>query len=105
MQLGHSEANWLPGASVETMCAPGAMTSGLLNPSCVLPRLDQLATVSSSVPLVPMSSTPPTEMTYGSLPGECCTASVAVPRLPAAATTTRPLNQADSTAASSGSVV
>src|SRR3954452_8059301 len=44
-------------------------------------------------------------MAYGSLPGAYWTASAAVPRLPAAATTTIPCSQADSTAASSGSLL
>src|SRR5215207_5511552 len=78
--------------------------SGLAKPSCVVPALDHDAATSSSRPLVPMSSSAPTLMTYGSLPGACDTASPAAPRLPAAATTTRPANQADSAAASSGSV-
>ena len=52
---------------------------------------------------VPGSSVAPTEITYGSLPGAYWTASSAAPRLPAAATTTMPACQANSTAASSGS--
>ena len=51
-----------------------------------------------------MSSSAPTVITYGSLPGARDTASGAVPRLPAAATTVMPANQAASAAASSGSV-
>ena len=105
MQLGHSDLNALFGASSDVMCAPGAVTSGLSNPSWVRPRLDQSASLSSCWSSVPMSSTPPTEITYGSLAGAYLTASEAEPRLPAAATTTMPLNQAASTAASSGSVL
>src|SRR6188474_192031 len=105
MQLGHIEAKSLSGDSSDTMWAPGAVTSGFANPSWVRPRLDQLASSSSVLFLVPWSSTPPTEITNGSLPGAYETASEAVPRLPAAATTTMPLNQAASTAASSGSVL
>ena len=43
VQFGHSASNALPGASTDTMCAPGAMTSGLAMPSCVRPVLDQAA--------------------------------------------------------------
>src|SRR5918997_3456431 len=95
----------LVGARLETILAPGALTSGFLWPSSVTPRADQEASVSSLWARVPWSSTPPTEITYGSLPGARVTASSAVPRLPAAATTTIPLNQAASTAALSGSVL
>ena len=42
-QFGHSVRKALLGASTETMCAPGAITSGLANPSCVWPVLDQAA--------------------------------------------------------------
>jgi hypothetical protein len=104
-QSGHIREKALPGASVETMCAPGAMTSGLAKPSWVVPMLPQGVELSSAVPVVPRSSAPPTLMTYGSLPGAYLTASVAVERLPAAATTTMPYIHADSTAASSGSVL
>ena len=45
------------------MWAPGASTSGFAKPSCVVPRLDQLASASSIVFFVPWSSTPPTEIT------------------------------------------
>ena len=83
------------------MCAPGAMTSGLAKPSCVRPVLDQSARAPR--PLLPFSSTPPTEITNGSLPGANLTASAAAPRLPEAATTTMPFCHAYSTAASSGS--
>src|SRR2546430_15407681 len=62
MQVGHINANALLGASSETMCAPGASTSGFAKPSCVVPRLDQSASVSSREFLVPWSSTPPTEI-------------------------------------------
>src|SRR3954451_13275849 len=105
MQAGQSLVKALPGARVEMMWAPGAITSGLAKPSWVVPMLPQLVEVSSAVPLVARSSAPPTVITYGSLPGAYRTASVAVPRLPAAATTTMPFSQADSTAASSGSVL
>src|SRR5215208_6611534 len=99
----HSLANSLSGASGATMCAPGASTSGLSKPSCVTPRLDHDATASSLVNFVPRSSTAPTEITNGSLPGAYKTASGSSPRLPAAVTTTRPANQAASAAASRGS--
>src|SRR3954470_13150948 len=102
-QFGHSVWNALLGASTDTMCAPGARTSGLARPSCVVPTLDQSAR--EPWPLLPVSSMPPTEITYGSLAGAYCTASAAVPRLPAAATTTMPFSHAYSTAASSGSVL
>src|SRR5215217_8663929 len=105
MQVGHSVANALFGASVETMWAPGAWMSGLAKPSCVTPRLDQLGRLSSPSAWLIWSSSAPTEITYGSLPGAYCTASASLPRLPAAATTTRPFSHADSTAASSGSVL
>ena len=52
------------------MCAPGAAMSGLANPSWVVPTLDHAAKVSSPRAVVPWSSTAPTEITYGSLPGE-----------------------------------
>ena len=42
-QFGHSAMNALLGASTDTMCAPGATTSGLEMPSCVTPVLDQSA--------------------------------------------------------------
>src|SRR5688572_28789625 len=105
MQVGQSDENVLPGASVETMRAPGAWMSSLENPSWVTPRLDHVARLSSPSAWLVWSSSAPTEMAYGSLPGAYCTASASVPRLPAAATTTRPLSHADSTAASSGSVL
>ena len=85
------------------MWAPGATTSGLATPSWVMPRLENAAIVSSPGSSVSTSSVAPTEITYGSLPGAYWTASAASPRLPAAATTTMPACQANSTAASSGS--
>ena len=85
------------------MCAPGAITSGFMKPSCVRPVEDQ--TAREPRPELPSSSTPPTEITNGSLPGEYLTASGAAPRLPEAATTTMPFCHAYSTAASSGSVL
>src|SRR5215212_8410450 len=85
------------------MWAPGATRSGLTYPSCVTPRLDHGARLSSVVSLVPWSSTAPTVITYGSLAGAYDTASASVPRFPAAATTTNPCIQAASTAASNGS--
>src|SRR3954464_7607788 len=100
---GHRYWNALLGASVETMCAPGAITSGLEKPSCVRPALDQVAR--APLPESPCSSEPPTLITNGSLPGEYLTASYALPRLPAAAMTTMPCCHAYSTAASSGSVL
>ena len=69
MQVGHSVANALLGASVETMRAPGAWISGLAKPSCVMPRLDQVARLSSPSAWLAWSSSAPTEITYGSLPG------------------------------------
>src|SRR5947209_20617091 len=104
-QLGHMLAKALFGASTETMCAPGAYTSGFWMPSWVVPWLDQLAGESSLGSAVPFSSAAPTVITYGSLAGAYCTASDALPRLPAAATTTTPCIHAASAAASSGSVV
>jgi hypothetical protein len=92
------------GAIVETMCEPGATTSGFANPSWVVPRLDQLSSASSSVFFVPMSSTAPTVITNGSFPGAYERASELAPSLPDAVTTTMPLFHAASTAASSGSV-
>src|SRR3954467_14109972 len=41
--VGHRAWNALLGASTDTMCAPGAITSGLARPSCVMPVLDQSA--------------------------------------------------------------
>src|SRR5437660_874525 len=87
------------------MWAPGAYTSGFWTPSWVVPWLDHGAIVSSCGFDEPFSSTPPTVITYGSLAGAYWTASGALPRLPAAATTTIPCIHADSAAASSGSVV
>src|ERR1700759_4811989 len=93
-QLQLALAKTLFGASTETMWAPGAYTSGFETPSWVVPRLDHEAAASSLGSAVPFSSTPPTVITYGSFAGEYCTASRAVPRLPAAATTTMPCIQA-----------
>src|SRR3954463_13150910 len=67
--VGQRLAKALPGASGPTMCAPGAAISGLAKPSWVTPRLDQLASRSSRVSLEPWSSTAPTVIAYGSLPG------------------------------------
>ena len=64
------------------MRAPGATTSGLLKPSCVTPRLEKVASVSSAGSAVSASSVAPTEITNGSLPGAYWTASAASPRLP-----------------------
>src|SRR5215208_5051493 len=105
MQVGHMLAYALFGARAETIRAPGAWISGLAKPFTVVPRLDQTGRLSSPSAWLPWSSTAPTVITYGSLPGAWSTAPSAEPRLPAAATTTIPLNQADSTAASSGSVL
>src|SRR5689334_8091107 len=69
MQDGHSVSNRLDGAASEMRCAPGATTSGLAKPSCVVPRLDQSASMSSFVDVVPCSSVPPTVITNGSLAG------------------------------------
>src|SRR3954451_23524158 len=69
MQVGHRPANALSGARVDTMCAPGATTSGLTNPSWVTPRLDQSVSASSHGQPVPWSSTAPTESANGSLAG------------------------------------
>src|SRR3954470_23588687 len=69
---------------METMWAPGAMMSGLDSPSCVWPLLDQSTTVSSLRVSVALSSTAPTDITHGSLPGAWSPASGALPRLPAA---------------------
>src|SRR5919202_1940056 len=68
-QAGHRSANALPGASVDTMCAPGATTSGFANPSWVTPRLDQSVSASSQGQAVPWSSTAPTESANGSFAG------------------------------------
>src|SRR3954449_10689960 len=68
-QLGHSVPNVLFGEYGATMCAPGATTSGFSMPSCVTPWLDQAVIRSSEVFLVPWSSTEPTLIAYGSLPG------------------------------------
>jgi hypothetical protein len=62
MQVGQSVANALPGASVETMRAPGAWISGLENPSWVTPRLDQVARLSSPSAWLIWSSSAPTEI-------------------------------------------
>src|SRR5579884_195709 len=62
-QVGHVLANVLPGASTETMCAPGAYTSGFWKPSWVVPWLDHEAIVSSSGLAEPFSSTAPTVIT------------------------------------------
>src|ERR687897_589650 len=94
----------LPWASVDTRPTPGARTSGLRTPSWVSPRLDHGASESSPRIHVPLSSSAPTVTTHGSLAGANVTPSWVAPSLPAAATTVRPLNQACSTAASSGSV-
>ena len=69
-QVGHSDANALPGARLETMRAPGAWISGLAKPSCVTPRLDQARERVVAVGLACLRRrAPPTEITYGSLPG------------------------------------
>src|SRR5262245_61434834 len=104
MQPEHWRAKSLFGASVEDSEAPGASTSGLRTPSCVRPRLDQGARGSSGRVNVPVSSSAPAVITHGSFAGANVTPSFVPPSFPAAATTTRPLNQALSTAASSGSV-
>src|SRR6185503_3497972 len=105
MQAGQRCAKSLFGASVETSPTPGASTSGLRTPSCVRPRLDQGARMSSRRMKVLRSSSAPTVMTHGSLAGENVTPSLESASLPAAATTVIPLFVACSTAASSGSVV
>ena len=63
MHDGHWLAKMLSGASTDTMCTPGAVTSGLSKPSCVVPRLDQSAISSSRGLTVPWSSTAPTVTT------------------------------------------
>ena len=63
MQVGQALAKALFGASTETMCAPGAYTSGFGKPSWVVPWLDHDAIASSLVLAVPFSSTPPTVIT------------------------------------------
>ena len=104
MHCGQSASKSLPGARVETMCAPGAAISGLAKPSWVVPTLDHDAIASSPRCVVPWSSTAPTVNANGSFAGAYWVASSAVPRLPAATTTRMPLKYAASTAASSGSV-
>ena len=104
MQVGQASANALLPARVDTMWAPGAAMSGFANPSWVVPSVDQSAGASSQRSNVPPSSTAPTEIANGSLPGAYSAAPSSAPRLPAAATTTMPLKYAASTAASSGSV-
>src|SRR5215216_671166 len=104
MHVWHKDQKSLCRASELTRLTPGASTSGLEMPSWVTPRLDHGARTSSAVDQVPRSSVEPAVITKGSLPGAYETASPAVPALPAAATTTMPLSQALSTAASSGSV-
>ena len=70
MQLGHIEANVAVGRERSRRCGRPArgFPAWRSRPACV-PRLDQSAIESSSVFFVPWSSTPPTEITYGSLPG------------------------------------
>src|SRR4026208_1851978 len=79
--------------------------SGFMKPSSVRPYADHGAVVSSSRESVPFRSAAPTVITNGSLPGEKGTplGVLPVPQLPAAATTTTPLNHSFSTALSSGS--
>src|SRR5262245_32168066 len=86
-------------ASVETIRRPGATKSGLTTPSCVVPYEENQAGWSSPAAAVPPSSGAPTTRVYGWLAGGSRV--VSVPPLPAAATTTMPLNHAYSTAASS----
>ena len=79
--------------------------SGFWKPSIVYPYADQYGSVSSYGSAEPCWSSAPTVITNGSLPGEndMSTGPVSEPWLPAAATTTTPLNQRLSTALSSGS--
>src|SRR4051812_12994617 len=83
---------------------PGAMTSGLVTPAAVGPRLDQSVIMSSLRLAVPRSSNAPTVTTSGSSPGLTIVPGPG-PVLPAAATTTMPSCQSRSTAKSSGSTL
>src|SRR5579884_1172522 len=105
LHFRHMLEKKLFGASTETMWAPGAYTSGFWKPSWVVPWLDHGAIVSLSGLDEPFSSTAPTVITYGSLAGAKSTAPGTAPRFPAATTTVSPCIQADSAAASSGSVL
>src|SRR5207302_160752 len=91
-----SRSSAVPGTRSETMCSPGARTSGFAKPSRVGPRLEKIDSRSSFVARVPWSANEPTVMTNGSAPG-IATVPWAGPSLPAAATTATPANHADST--------
>ena len=100
---GNSWSSVLPGERRLTIRRPGATTSGFARPSTeVGPRDDHDASESSAVVAVPLSSTPPTVITYGSLPG-VVTDELFGPSLPAETTTVRPEKTSTSTAVASGS--
>src|SRR3954470_5667007 len=77
-----------------TTCSPGATTSGLRVPS---PSFENAEVTSSAGSAVPLASSLPTAMTYGSVAG-LLTFPVPKPSLPTATTTTMPLCQACSAA-------
>src|SRR5438105_1269539 len=87
------------------MYRPGAETSGFEKPSIVVPYADQSGTVSSLGSEVMCWSSAPTVITNGSLAGayDSETGPLALPWLPAAATTTMPSSHSRSTALSSAS--
>src|SRR5436309_9364531 len=59
-----------PGAASDTMCAPGATTSGFASPSLAVgPRPEKFGRTSSFRLVVPLSSIAPTVTTNGSLAG------------------------------------
>src|SRR5438067_1037180 len=92
-----------PGAASDTMCAPGATTSGFAQPSLAVgPRLVKLGRTSSPRPDVALSSIAPTVTTNGSFAGSEIVPEPG-PRLDAATLTTMPACHACSTAKSNGS--
>ncbi len=87
----------------ETMCPPGATTSGLTKASNVGPADENEASRSSAPsPGVKLSVIAPTVITYGTLPGTP-TENGSGPVLPAEVTTTIPACQARMTAWLNGS--
>ena len=88
-----------PGTRSDWTDAPGATRSGLRVPS---PRVEKSGMTSSFRPIVPLASSAPTAITYGSCAG-LSSLPVPVPSLPADTTTTSPRCQACSAACARGS--
>ena len=100
---GNSWSSVLPGERRLTILRPGATRSGFARPSIgVMPREDHEASASSSGVAVPLSSMPPTVITYGSVPGDVIVRSFG-PSLPADTTTVMPAKTSTSAAVARGS--